>query len=48
VTCCRFRTGDERYRWLNGVLGVLDGVLDQVAVGGRAKARLFEARATIS
>jgi hypothetical protein len=48
VTSCRFRTGDERYRWLNSVLGVLEGVLDQVAVGGRAKSRLFQCRATIS
>jgi hypothetical protein len=48
VTGCRFRTGEERYHWLNGVLAVLEGVLDQVAVGGRAKARLFEARATIA
>jgi hypothetical protein len=48
VTGCRFRTGDERYRWLNGVLGVLEGVLDRVAVGGRARSRLYECRATIS
>ena len=48
VTSCRFRTGDERYRWLNGVLGILEGVLDSVAVGGRAHARLLEGRATIS
>jgi hypothetical protein len=48
VTSCRFRTGDERYLWLNGVLGILEGVLDSVTVGGRAHGRLFEGRATIS
>lgn len=48
VTGCRFRTGDERYRWLNGVFGILEGVLDQIAVEGRARGRLFECRATIS
>ena len=48
VTGCHFRTGDERYSWLNGVYGILEGMLDQVAVGGRAKSRLFECRATIT
>ncbi|MBW3592576.1 MAG: DUF3237 domain-containing protein [Actinobacteria bacterium] len=46
VTSVRFRTGDERYAWLNTVLGVLEGVLDSVTVGGAARARLFECRAT--
>jgi hypothetical protein len=48
VTSCRFRTGDERYRWLNSVVGVLEGVLDSVGVGGVARGRLFECVPTIS
>ena len=48
VTGCRFRTGDERYSWLNGVFAILEGVLDNVAVGGQARGRLFECRATVS
>jgi len=34
VTSFRFRTGDQRYAWLNIVFGLLEGVLDRVAVGG--------------
>jgi hypothetical protein len=48
VTGCRFRTGDDGYAWLNGVLGALEGVLDSIGVGGRARGRLFECRATLS
>jgi hypothetical protein len=48
VTSCRFRTGDERYGWMNTVLGVLEGVLGSVAVGGEARGTLFECRATVS
>jgi hypothetical protein len=48
VTSCRFRTGDERYGWLNTVVAVLEGVLGAVAVGGEARGRLFECRATVS
>jgi hypothetical protein len=48
VTGCRFQTGDDRYQWLNTVLGVLEGVLGAVAVGGQAHGRLFECRATLS
>jgi hypothetical protein len=48
VTTCRFRTGDDRYSWLNAVFGVLEGVLDSVAVGGKARGRLFECRATVA
>jgi hypothetical protein len=47
VTACRFRTGDERYGWVNTVVGVLEGVLDSVAVGGAARGRLFECRTTL-
>jgi hypothetical protein len=48
VTGCRFRTGDERYLWMNTVFAVLEGVLGSVAVGGEARGRLFECRATLS
>ena len=48
VTACRFRTGSERYAWLNTVVGVLEGVLDAVAVGGTARGRVYECRATIT
>jgi hypothetical protein len=48
VTGCRFRTGDERYSWMNTVVGALEGVLGSVAVGGEARGRLFECRPTLS
>ena len=48
ITACRFRTGDGRYEWLNTVLGVLEGVLGSVAVGGEARGRLFECRTTMA
>lgn len=48
VTTFRFRTGDERYTWLNNVFGVVEGVLDSVGVGGRARGRVFECRASLS
>jgi hypothetical protein len=48
VTTFRFRTGDHRYEWLNEVFGLLEGVLDAVGVGGVARGRLFECRATVS
>jgi hypothetical protein len=47
VTACRFRTGDERYSWMNTVLGVLEGVLGTVEVGGEARGRLYECRPTL-
>jgi hypothetical protein len=48
VTTFRFRTGDERYAWLNSVFGALEGVLDSVGVGGKARGHLFECRATLA
>ncbi len=48
VTTFRFRTGDERYTWLNTIFGVLEGVLDSVGVGGRARGRLYECRPTLT
>jgi hypothetical protein len=44
ATTFRFRTGDDRYAWLNSVFAVLEGVLDSVGVGGKARGRLFECR----
>lgn len=48
VTSCRFRTGDERYAWLNTRFTVLEGILDSVGVGGVARGQLFECHATLS
>jgi hypothetical protein len=48
VTSCRFRTGDERYAWLNTQFAVLEGVLDSVGVGGVARGQIFECHATVS
>jgi hypothetical protein len=48
VTTFRFRTGDERYAWLNTTFGVLEGVLDTVGVGGRARGRLYGCRPTLT
>jgi Protein of unknown function (DUF3237) len=48
VTTLRFRTGDGRYDWLNTVFGLLEGVLDSVAVGGLARARAYRCDPTIS
>ena len=48
VTSCRFRTGDDRYAWLNTVFVILEGVLDSVGVGGVARGQLFECQATLS
>lgn len=47
VTTFRCRTGDQRYGWLNTLFGVLDGVLDQVAVGGQARGELWECESTV-
>ncbi len=47
VTTMRFRTGDARFAWLNTVFGVLEGVLDSVGVGGVARGRVHECRATV-
>jgi hypothetical protein len=48
VTSWRFRTGDERYEWLNTTFAALEGVLDAVDVGGQARGRLYALRATVS
>jgi hypothetical protein len=48
VTSVQFRTGDERYRWLNTQFGLLEGILDTVGVGGVARGRAYGCRPTIS
>lgn len=48
VTTFRFMTGDDRYTWLNTVFGLLEGVLGSVGVGGVARAKLYESRATVT
>jgi hypothetical protein len=48
VTGCRFRTGDERYAWLNTVYAVLEGVLESVATGSVARGPLRECRPTVT
>jgi hypothetical protein len=47
VTSCRFRTGDDRYQWLNSMFCVLEGVLDVVGVGGIARGRLYACHPTV-
>lgn len=48
VTAWRFRTGAAAYSWLNSVVGVLEGVLDSIGVGGVARGTVFECRPTIT
>ena len=48
VTICRFRTGDERYRWLNTSVALLEGVLATVGVGQIARGRLHLCSPTIT
>jgi hypothetical protein len=48
VTSVRFRTGDAGYERWNDVLGVLEGVLDTVGVGGKSHGRIFECRPTVT
>lgn len=45
VTSARFRTGSERYGWLNTVFGVVEGVLDTDT--GKARGQMFECRPTM-
>ena len=47
ITTFRCRSGEERYRWVNTLFGVVDGVLDQVAVGGHATCEVFECQSTV-
>ena len=47
VTRCAFRTGDQGYQWLNTTFAIVEGVLDHVAVGGRATGELHACEASI-
>lgn len=47
ATSLTFRTGDLRYAWLNTFLGVVEGVLDTVAVGGVARIRAYRCEPTL-
>jgi hypothetical protein len=47
VTSFTFRTGDERYAWLNTSFAVLEGVLRSVALGGEATGRAYVCEATV-
>lgn len=48
VTSFVFRTGDERYRWLNTSLAMLEGVLEHVSVGATARGRAHLCEATVT
>jgi hypothetical protein len=41
ATSLTFRTGDAQYAWLNGFLGLTEGVLDAVTVGGVVRIRAY-------
>ena len=47
ATALTLRTGDPRYAWLNTFLGVVEGVLDTVAVGGVARIRAYRCAPTL-
>lgn len=47
VTSLTFRTGEERWAWLNTIVGTLEGVLDTATVDGRSRFRAFECRPTV-
>ncbi len=47
VTSLAFRTGDPRHARLNTTFGVLEGVLDNVAVGGTARGKVWECVVTV-
>ena len=47
VTSLTFRSGDQRWTWLNTVVGTLEGVLDTATVDGRSRFRAFECWPTV-
>ena len=47
VTSLTFRTGESAYTWLNSCFGIIEGVLDAVAVGGVARIRAYRCDPTI-
>lgn len=48
VTTMRFRAGDARYRWLDTVFCLVEGVLDRVATGGTAHGEVHACEATVT
>ena len=46
ATSMTFRTGADRYQWLNTTLGAVEGVLDSVGVGGVARGRIHRCAVT--
>lgn len=48
VTSARFRTGHERYTWLNSTFAAVEGVLDSVSVGGVARGQIHLCEATVA
>lgn len=46
VTSMTFRTGAAPYQWLNTTLGLVEGVLDSVGVGGVARGRIHRCDVT--
>ena len=48
VTAVRMRTNSPAHAWVNTVVGVLEGVLDSVGVGGKAHGRVYECRPTLT
>ena len=48
LTSMAFRTGDQRYGWLNTTFAVLEGVLDSVSVGGVARGKAYRCEATVA
>lgn len=47
TTSCRFRVGEPQYAWLNTTFAVVEGTLDAVTAGGRARAQVHECRPTL-
>jgi Protein of unknown function (DUF3237) len=42
-----FRTGDQRYGWLNTVFAVGEGIIDTVAAGGVVRNRVYRCEPTL-
>lgn len=47
TTSLTFRTREQQYAWLNTFLGLVEGVLDSVGVGGIARLRAYRCKPTI-
>lgn len=42
-----FRTGDDRYRWVNNAFVIAEAILDSGNAGGKAYLRLYSCTPTI-